>query len=381
MRKFLVMVLGLSMLEVVYGMYYTISRPYFGVDLYGAWMVVYLIGAEYTPSLFSFMLGALGDTVGRRVLMAIGGLGVIPLFHIFTLTDWRQVVVSVGLFNLFSWLVFTFAMSSIIEDRARIGSKYSVAGLGMGLGWGIGALIAWPLFNYLGNYLFSTTLSTIYALSSLLVIIGYSGKERENTTPISALKTVFSELHWFAPIILFSSIGLSIASSMTSILLDYKIRELPILNKSFDSRLFYGLFYGTIPVLAGTPARIIAGRLVDNRKEEKLLLTALSSYLVLFLVLPFTPPILYILLWLIPIYPFYDTSIYAILSRNTNKYEATATGFLASINSLAGVLIIILNTIKPLENTIDYLVRISFFLGFSLIFTIYRNLRYRKEHE
>jgi len=110
-------------------------------------------------------------------------------------------------------------------------------------------------------------------------------------------------------------------------------------------------------------------------------LTALSSYLVLFLVLPFTPPILYILLWLIPIYPFYDTSIYAILSRNTNKYEATATGFLASINSLAGVLIIILNTIKPLENTIDYLVRISFFLGFSLIFTIYRNLRYRKEHE
>jgi len=85
MKKFLVMVLGLSMLEVVYGMYYTISRPYFGVDLYGAWMVVYLIWrGTYTPSLFSFMLGALGDTVGRRVLMAIGGLGVIPLSIYYT---------------------------------------------------------------------------------------------------------------------------------------------------------------------------------------------------------------------------------------------------------------------------------------------------------
>lgn len=372
----MILVLGLSVINVAYGLYYTVSRPLFGVDLYGAWMVLYLYGAEYAPSLFSFLLGALGDSMGRRKLMAIGLVGAIPLFAVFTLSDWRHIIASVGFFNLFSGLVSIMAISSIIEDRARVGSKYSLAGLGMGIGWGISSLIAWPLFRSLDRYLFATTLATLYATGTILVVLGYTGKEREEVArPILALETVFTELYWFTPVILFSSIGLSIASSVTAILLDYKVRELGLVPGDVDPRLLYGLFYGTLPVLAGVPARVIAGRLVDRGVERHLLLASIISYLVLFLALPFTPPLLYVLLWVLPIYPFYDTSIYAVISRSTRMYEATSTGFLASVNSLAGVLIILLNTIAPIRGIADYVIQVSVFLGLSLTSTTYTYLR------
>jgi hypothetical protein len=77
------------------------------------------------------------------------------------------------------------------------------------------------------------------------------------------------------------------------------------------------------------------------------------------------------LLWIIPIYPFYDTSIYAVISRSTRMYEATSTGFLASVNSLAGLLIIILNTITPIRGISDYVIQISLFLGLSLASATY----------
>jgi hypothetical protein len=85
----------------------------------------------------------------------------------------------VGFFYLFSGLVSIMAISNIIEDRARVGSKHSLAGLGMGIGWSISGHIAWPLFRSLDRYLFATVLATLYATGTILVILGYTGKERE----------------------------------------------------------------------------------------------------------------------------------------------------------------------------------------------------------
>jgi len=56
-------------------------------------------------------------------------------------------------------------------------------------------------------------------------------------------------------------------------------------------------------------------------------------------------------------------------------YEATSTGFLASVNSLAGVLIILFNTIMPIRGIADYVIQVSVFLGLSLASTAYTYLR------
>jgi hypothetical protein len=64
MEKINYLIIGLMTLNIVYSLYYIISRPLLGVDLYGSWIILYIASAEYTPSLFSFILGALSDVGG-----------------------------------------------------------------------------------------------------------------------------------------------------------------------------------------------------------------------------------------------------------------------------------------------------------------------------
>jgi len=91
MEKFNYLIIGLMTLNIVYSLYYIISRPLLGVDIYGSWIILYVASAEYTPSLLSFILGAIGDVYGRRRILLLGSLGFIPLLFIFTVSDWRLI--------------------------------------------------------------------------------------------------------------------------------------------------------------------------------------------------------------------------------------------------------------------------------------------------
>ena len=158
---------------------YIISRPLLGVDLYGSWIILYIASAEYTPSLFSFILGALSDVYGRRRVLLLGSLGFIPLLFIFTVSDWKLIVVSIFFYSLFTSMVLVIALSCLIEDKPCIGTKYSHAGLSMGIGWGIGSSLAWPLYLIIGRYGFTIILSTLYVVSILMIFRGYTGRKEK----------------------------------------------------------------------------------------------------------------------------------------------------------------------------------------------------------
>jgi Major Facilitator Superfamily. len=369
MEKLVKLVTGLMMLNIVYSLYYTISRPLFGVDLYGSWIILYITGAEYAPSLLSFIIGVLGDVYGRKKILALGLLGFTPLLLIFTVLDWKLVTVSIGFYSLFYSIVSIIALSSLIEDRARVGTRYSYAGLAMGVGWGIGSAIAWPMYISLGQVFFALITASLYVFAVFTITIGYSGKDRELSTDLSkAIQHVFVNLAKLAPIILLSYIGISIGSNINALIMDSKLREvINISNSSINSRFFYGLFYGTLPVLLGTPLRFLIGKFIDKGYEEVAFIGAVFTYLILFLVLPYTPPLLFIILWALPVYPFYDTSIYAIISKSTSSFEASVTGFLSSIYSLAGLVIILLNTVLPIDDPITYITLITISLTTPLI--------------
>lgn len=360
MEKLVKLIAGLMMLNIVYSLYYTISRPLFGVDLYGSWVILYITGAEYAPSLLSFIIGALGDVYGRKKILALGLLGFIPLLLIFTVLDWMLVTVFIGFYSLFYSIVSIIALSSLIEDRARVGTKYSYAGLAMGVGWGIGSAIAWPMYINLRQVFFALITASLYLLAVFMVTMGYSGKDRELSTSLNrGIQHVFVNLAKLAPIILLSYIGISIGSNINALIMDSKLREIiNISNSSINSRFFYGLFYGTLPVLLGTPLRFLIGKFIDKGYEEVAFIGAIFTYLILFLILPYAPPLLFIILWALPVYPFYDTSIYAVVSRNTSGFEASATGFLSSVYSLAGLTIIAFNTVLPIDDPITYSVLI-----------------------
>ena len=280
-------------------------------------------------------------------------------------------MVSIFFYSLFTSIVSIVALSSLIEDRPRIGTKYSRAGISMGIGWGIGSLLAWPLYLKIDRYGFAVMLSTLYIVSIVMILKGYIGKEREASKGLTiGFQHVYSGLSRFIPVLLFSSIGLAIGSNVNALLLDSKLRDLfSVFNTGFESRILYGFFCGTLPVLLGSPLRLIIGKLVDKGYEKTMFTASILTYLILYLILPRTRPVIFIILWMLPVYSFYDTSIYAIISRSTSKYEATATGFLSTINSLAGLSLLLLNSTVPVNNPVVYSIQILLFMGSPLVIT------------
>jgi len=140
---------------------------------------------------------------------------------------------------------------------------------------------------------------------------------------------------------------------------------------------FYGLFCGALPVLVGSPLRLVISKLVDKGYERIMFTASILIYLVLYLILPHTQPATFIILWILPVYPFYDTSIYAIISRSTSRYEAT--GFLSTINSLAGLSLLSLNSAFPINNPVAYSTQILLFLGVPIVLTTLSTRRRNNE--
>lgn len=362
MIKRLLFLIGFAFYNMVYSIYYTISRPLFGNDMFGPWVIIYIIGAEYLPSLLSFLIGSLGDFYGRRKFLLLAFLGAIPLSLIFQSTDWKAVTLLVCFYSLFSGIVSVIGLSSVIERRDSVGVRYSYVGMATGLGWGIGSTVAWYVFYKVNRIFFGISLATIYLLGVSLIALGYEGKDKSSSKWVfEGIEHIIKSASWLVPILLLSSIGIAIGNSVNSLNLDKKLSSL--FSGETSSRLLYGLFYGGFPVMLGLPIRILAGRLVDKKNERKLLAAAFTAYLLLYLFLPYAHPIIFILLWLVPIYPFYDTSIYALLSRSTKSYESTATGLLASVYSLAGITLLLMNMYLPISNLLVYSALILMMLG------------------
>lgn len=368
----LLYLLGFGLLNTVYSIYVVISRPLYGRDVYGEWFVFYLVSAEYIPALFSFFVGALSDVYGRRKILWLSLPGSLLIWLTFTVENWLLKILAVAGYAFMHNIAITIALSSVLEDRVNVGKNYSRVGLASGLGWGVGSTIAWPVFLNTSIQMFAQIVSATYLLGIILVMIGYGGKMRDmagdlKTGYIETLKRV----KWFTPLMLTSYIGLAVGGAFNSLLMDEKISQLRIiLSDGVENRYFYGIFYGGLPVLIGAPTRPLIGRLIDKGYAREALATALLSYLALFTVLPFTPPVLFIILWLIPIYPLYDTSLYSIISWKTERFEASASGFVASITSLAGISILILNTVLTIESIEVYMGLIVFMFTLSIVYLL-----------
>ncbi|QOR94961.1 hypothetical protein IMZ38_03395 [Thermosphaera chiliense] len=129
--------MGLGLLNTAYSMYVVISRPLYGNDVYGEWFVFYLVSAEYTPALFSFIVGGLSDVYGRRRVLWLSLLGSLLLWHLFTVENWVLKILAVAGYAFSHNLAVTIALSSVLEDRVNVGRNYSWAALAGSTGWAL----------------------------------------------------------------------------------------------------------------------------------------------------------------------------------------------------------------------------------------------------
>lgn len=363
--------IGYSLLILSYSIYYTVSRPLFGIDLYERGFIFFIAGAEYLPAIFSFLFGSMSDYFGRKKILYLTFIGLFPLAYIFLATKREAIIVFISTYSFFHTLALTISISMILENRASVGRNYSLLGLASGFGWALGSSLAWIAYLSLGKHFFAFLLSITYLAGVCGIISGYRGKDKEGGSKILlGLRSVYRDVGWFFPILLLAYIGTIIGSNMNAILLDYKLKE--FIQSEFsgaidNTRILYGLFYAGLPVMVAIPARIIAGKLADKGKDKTLFTLSIISYILIYVTLPFMPPLLFLLVWLIPVYPFYDTSIYSISSRETTSHEASISGFLSSITSLAGFLVILINLLIKNVNITVYVFLVLITLTISLL--------------
>jgi len=370
MRVTLRFALGYALLAFAYSVYYTISRPLYGVDLYGHSFVLFIAGAEYVPAVFSFLLGSISDAYGRKKILCLSLLGAIPLAVIFLNENQGVILLSISLYSFFYTLAVMISISVVLERRENIGRNYSIIGLASGFGWAFGSSLAWFLHEALAKGIFIFILVSAYITGIYGLFTGYVGDDKKASRKVLVgLRVVYRNLSWFLPVLLLAYIGTAMGSNLNAVILDDKLHSFVedfLSDVITNSRLLYGLFYAGLPVLIAIPARIIAGKLVDRGKERTLFISSIIAYLLIFPLLPFMSPLIFLLIWLIPVYPFYDTSIYAISARSTGSHESTISGYISTVTSLAGLLVIIINYIVYGMGTLAYVALTALFLLASL---------------
>jgi MFS family permease len=185
--------LGYALLSFTYSIYYTVSRPLYGVDVYGRSFVLFIAGAEYIPAVFSFLIGSLSDSIGRRRFMLFSIMGAAPLALIFLQREPLPLLLSISLYSFFNGLASMIGLSSVLESRKDVGRNYSVIGLASSLGWAGGSSIAWLLYKGLGEKLFVALLVLAYLFGLYGLYSGYAGKEREAMgSVLGGLRTVYN---------------------------------------------------------------------------------------------------------------------------------------------------------------------------------------------
>lgn len=339
--------LGYHLLFLAYSMYHTTTRPLFGSDIYDPSFLVRLAGAEYSLVALSFLVGGVGDLLGRRRLLAVSSLGFIPLLMVFYAPGVRGLVlVSAALYSLSHYTAVITAISYALEDRSSVGRRFSMLGIASSLGWFFGSTIAWPLFMTIGNEAFAPFVSALYLVGIYLLGISHPrGKEaREKRSSDNILRPVAYATRSMGRVLLaviFAGCLNIVGTSYCAVLLDARVQELTsALLDQKASRTLYGLFYGGIPTLLGVPARLLAAKVVDNGLHYEAFVGSVLSYLVLYTLLPFTPPLLFVILWQIPVYPFYDTSMFAIASRRTSSFESSVSGLMLTATSISGITVL-----------------------------------------
>jgi len=373
--KIMIYSIGNMLVMISVGMYYALSRPYVGIDLGGGdyWVLV-LVGVEYGVSITALIWGALADHIGRRRIILLAPLGSIPLYLIFRTRDPMVFTVLAGLTYAFWSIGFAPSISAVLTRKKSAGRYFTFYALGGSIGWGIGTSIAWPIYYVFGVEALSIILSLCFGIGYLWQYILYPMEATAvaRLHPIEIARLGLKKLWYFTLAIIFGTAGFLMGTTVLAVRLTYNVEDImQNLVGSIPPRLFYGIFYGGIPALASIPSRFLAGKLVMKYMPYRLYIFSIIAYAGIITGMWFSSGIVFIILWLTPLYPFYDTSIYVGASLKVKGIEATASGIVVMAQSLAGLLVSVITSLIPIAHSIYILYTTLLLTIFSTILIIY----------
>jgi len=312
-----------------FGVWYTASRAYvrdvFGGEAYT--FVVLLVAAESLAYALSPVAGVLGDVYGR-VRVALLGVFRAPLLPLIAFVDPTFMPVLVFLISILSVLFYTNVLGLLLGLIRGSGRLYGLITIATPLGYGVGSIIPGllePIGGYRLVFLFIGVVEGISPLMLLLVPSNSGGAGFALKAAIEVFKLI--PLSIIAAIML-GNLALTLYWNVMSI----KLYEVT------GSLLAFGFVGGFLTTILSTLVRPLAGVLVDRFKADLVLASTFLAYAIYNTILFYTTGLAFILLWLIPLYPFKDVAQTMALSRRVNQnLQATVAGFLNMLWGLASL--------------------------------------------
>lgn len=328
-----------------WGLFFAFSTRYITVELGGGIKSMYLFtGANWLFTLLAIFSNPIALLLGEKKAVLLGLL-ITPLLIISVFPRDPFIVALVLSATSFPWAItWPIILKTVFSRTTRsLGREYGIFTMGSGVGFLIGSLLTGPLYAVGSVWLVYTIIAVFITISYIIYYEYYtpSIEEQFHNLNIGLFKLLKYVL-----------LALCLVVFTRELLYTYapvKINnELKALTPGY-SEWFYYLLYGLIysgGAIISPLARILAGKLVDKYGSTKTLIPAIISYIILYWSFTKTTGLIPLILWQIPIYPFFDTAINAhiaeLLPRSLHiKGFALSTTFTAIGGSLVTLLLLV----------------------------------------
>ncbi len=343
-RVLVLLALANFMGSLGWGIYYSISRPYYS-DVLGATytMIMIIASSEWGPGLTSTLWGYLGDRYGRNKVLPFGALAyTLSLVPLVPLQLVPLVVAVASLGWAIAWPSI-LAMVSLLSSEEHVGKSYGYFAVGGSLGWATSGVLVGllkPLLGFKLVLLLTGVLAgTAYVIAFMISRIrGEAGLETVN---------VFKELRGPLLIVAVIQVILTLGFDFA-----YNLFLVHFYSDIGGDILVYGLVVTSLPAFIGALLRPLAGSIVDRLGGIRTIALVVLAYSLDFIGLSYARGIYSVILWIIPIYVFYDTGMVKLASEVSGREKrGTAMGVVNTGMSLAGALTF---TLGPLADKLGY---------------------------
>ncbi|MEM0296605.1 MAG: MFS transporter [Zestosphaera sp.] len=330
-----------------WGLYFSFTRRYIGVELGGGLQAVILItGLEWGFTLFAAVMGRLTGRVGERNLILLGAAGCIPFLAAPGVRDPITLAVILSFYSLTWAISWPSVLSTVLGDSSvSPGRAYSYFTIGTGLGYSIGSACMGPIYGIAGpEGVFTTMVVTHLATYSMLIAFFPGSADIKATARGGRVINVDSVLSKLAPVLIAVSLTVFSRELLYSVAPSKLSMELENLVGS-SSRLteytLFGLVYGGFTAILSIPARIIAGKLTDRHNPLVLFALVTTAYLIDYWLFVKSWGWVSILIWQLPLYPFLDTAINTYIAKQVPKDVMTSGfGLVIAFDALGGLMLL-----------------------------------------
>lgn len=343
MRWFKLYVVASFLHVMAWGMYFAISRFYIVDNLGGGYAALMILAAvEWGAPATSILWSRLVDVVGREKLVLLGASGAMA-FALMAFVREPQSFIALAAYASLAWGAAYPVILTPVLGSSSPGRSYSLFSIGNTLGWAAGSLAMGVIEGVSSPKIVFLASSALYGAAYALFYTLLPRDTKSFRSTVDEVSKSFSESPYLFAAVVLATMGIELGFNIFAVKLRHVVEELA---KPFEANLVYGLLYGFTPSLLSIPTRVLAGRLADCRDPSLLLLSAEVAYIAYFVALYTSSGVATMIVWQLPIYPFYDVGLYATVARSSPNYvKPRAIGATLTAQSVGGSLIALLSPI------------------------------------